>query len=67
MTARRTPSQADPELRALLAAAVEETAKDAGFDLTPTEAELLFETGELPPRVEQAGRDWEARWRGSRK
>jgi hypothetical protein len=48
-------------------AALEETAKDGGFELTPAEAELFFETGELPARVEQAGRDWGARWRASRK
>jgi hypothetical protein len=67
-SARRTESgDRDPGLRDLLEAALEETARDRGFDLTPAEAERFLETGELPERVEQAGRDWGSHRRAGRR
>jgi hypothetical protein len=55
------------ELRELVEAALVTTARGQGFDLTPFESARFYETGELPERVERAGREWGRRWRAKRR
>ena len=69
----RPPAKPDPgqtsspeDLDDLMRAGVEAAERGEGIDLTNEEAQHYYETGELPERVQRAGKCWAESWRASR-